>query len=322
MRERVNRIIYLKRCTHLSIIEQSLNHSHENGVMIKSESQKSLVSNSSFSSSCTSPSMIKRPRRASSQDIEGSFTTQEFDELTNRNVELETLVGSLKHMLDISRHREKKILLALDATGAKIKLDFNKDDLLDEGHNREVPFFQNMIDRGSWLIGLLIFQSCSSFILEYNEKLLRTHPAIIYFLTMLVGAGGNAGNQATVRAIREIALGRLPDSAKLKFVLREALMASALCLVVGAFGFVRVHFNGSVTPEETITVTLALMLIVFISVIVGALLPILFQAVGVDPANSSTSIQVVMDISGVLITCLMATLLLGTSLSAPATGTV
>jgi len=54
-------------------------------------------------------------------------------------------------------------------------------------------------DRAYWLVGLLAMQSCSGFILAQNELLLEKHPVIIYFLTMLVGAGGNAGNQASVR---------------------------------------------------------------------------------------------------------------------------
>jgi cation transporter-like permease len=282
--------------------------------MLKSDSQTSLVSSSSFSSSNSMSSAV-RYRRTSSNDMEGSFTAAEVDQLINRNAELEVLVTTLKQMLDVSRRREKKILLALDASGATVKLDFDPDNVLDGGHNKHVPFFRNMIDRAGWLIGLLIFQSCSSFILEYNENLLKTHPTIIYFLTMLVGAGGNAGNQATVRVIREIALGRLPDGTKLKFVLKEVLMAFCLCTVVGLFGFVRVYFlNSAVSSAEATTVTLALMLIVCISVIVGVLLPILFQYMGIDPANSGTTIQVIMDISGVLITCFVASFLLDTQL--------
>ena len=42
-------------------------------------------------------------------------------------------------------------------------------------------------------------QSFSGIILSRNEALLADHPVIVYFLTMLVGAGGNAGNQASVR---------------------------------------------------------------------------------------------------------------------------
>ena len=44
-------------------------------------------------------------------------------------------------------------------------------------------------------------QSLSGFILAKNEALLENHPVIIFFLTMLVGAGGNAGNQASVRGM-------------------------------------------------------------------------------------------------------------------------
>jgi Mg/Co/Ni transporter MgtE len=44
-------------------------------------------------------------------------------------------------------------------------------------------------------------QSFSGIILSRNEALLVDHPVIVYFLTMLVGAGGNAGNQASVRGM-------------------------------------------------------------------------------------------------------------------------
>jgi hypothetical protein len=62
-----------------------------------------------------------------------------------------------------------------------------------------ISFGEALRDRAYWLVGLLVMQSCSGFILAHNELLLEKHPVIIYFLTMLVGAGGNAGNQASVR---------------------------------------------------------------------------------------------------------------------------
>jgi hypothetical protein len=63
----------------------------------------------------------------------------------------------------------------------------------------EEDFAKNVWDRAGWLVGLLVLQSMSSFILARNEVLLQEHTIIIRFLTMLVGAGGNAGNQASVR---------------------------------------------------------------------------------------------------------------------------
>jgi hypothetical protein len=63
----------------------------------------------------------------------------------------------------------------------------------------DISFKAALKDRAYWLVGLLTLQSLSGFILARNELLLQTHPVIVYFLTMLVGAGGNAGNQAAVR---------------------------------------------------------------------------------------------------------------------------
>jgi Mg/Co/Ni transporter MgtE len=59
--------------------------------------------------------------------------------------------------------------------------------------------------RGQWLMGLLVLQSTSSFVLEANEGLIRDHLVITLFLTMLVGAGGNAGNQSAIQVIRGLA---------------------------------------------------------------------------------------------------------------------
>ena len=56
-----------------------------------------------------------------------------------------------------------------------------------------ISFGEALRDRAYWLVGLLLMQSFSGIILSRNEALLADHPAIIFFLTMLVGAGGNAG---------------------------------------------------------------------------------------------------------------------------------
>lgn len=67
------------------------------------------------------------------------------------------------------------------------------------------PFWASLQDRAGWLVGLLVLQSLSSFIISRNESLLQEHIVIVQFLTMLVGAGGNAGNQASVRGMWYIA---------------------------------------------------------------------------------------------------------------------
>jgi Mg/Co/Ni transporter MgtE len=117
---------------------------------------------------------------------------------------------------------------------------------------------------------------------------------------MLVGAGGNAGNQASVRVIRGLALGTLNEKTQWQFLGRELKMAGALSTILSLAGFVRaIAFR---TPLlETLAIVSALALIVFSSVCLGAVLPLLLKKIGVDPAHSSTSIQVVMDILGVIL---------------------
>lgn len=147
--------------------------------------------------------------------------------------------------------------------------------------------------------------------------------AVIYFLTMLVGAGGNAGNQASVRVIRGLALGTLNEQTQMQFLTREFKMATCLSAILSVAGFVRAIAFRTPLPE-TIAVTTALTIIVFTSVCLGAVLPLLLKAVGVDPAHSSTSIQVVMDILGVVLAVAVSSLLLdspvGTMLISRLTG--
>jgi cation transporter-like permease len=171
-------------------------------------------------------------------------------------------------------------------------------------------FLHSVYERGSWLIGLLVFQSFSSFILVAYEKLLADHPDIIFFLTMLVGAGGNAGNQAAVRVIRGIAVGTINSRTRNKFIKSEVGMAIALSATLGLVGFARAILSFRTSMQETLAITSSLVMIVFISVVAGVLLPFLLQYLRFDPAHSSTSIQVIMDILGVLITCAVSTAIL------------
>ena len=156
-------------------------------------------------------------------------------------------------------------------------------------------------DRAAWLVMLLLLQSFSGIILGGNADLLSDHPAIVYFLTMLVGAGGNAGNQAAVQMIREMALGQVDHTTQWKYVSKEAKNGLFLSFILALFGCMRAWFFQTPLPE-TVAVTVTLAVIVFVSIVFGVTLPLLLKKCGVDPVHSSTTIQVVMDILGVLLT--------------------
>ena len=121
-------------------------------------------------------------------------------------------------------------------------------------------FLLGAASRGSWLVGLLAAQSLSSLVLEANEVVIQKHPVIVFFLTMLVGAGGNAGNQAAVRVIRGLAVGAVvPGENGASFVLREARMALVLAAALSVVGYCRViAFTANTSSTEALAVAASL----------------------------------------------------------------
>lgn len=66
------------------------------------------------------------------------------------------------------------------------------DDSTSPSHDDSHPlhsFWSSVQERAGWLVGLLVLQSMSTFIISRNEQLLQKHLVIVRFLTMLVGAG-------------------------------------------------------------------------------------------------------------------------------------
>lgn len=97
------------------------------------------------------------------------------------------------------------------------------------------------------------------------------------------------------------------------FLKREFTAGVCLSIILGVSGFIRaaVFF----TPAaETVAITASLFMIVLMSVILGATLPLGMKLVGIDPAHSSTTIQVLMDILGVTITVVVSTLIMNSPL--------
>jgi len=79
--------------------------------------------------------------------------------------------------------------------------------------------------RSSWLIGLLLLQSVSSFIIAGFQDVVDKFFIISMFLTMLIGTGGNAGNQSSALVIRGLATGEMSRKNGLRVLLREFRVA-------------------------------------------------------------------------------------------------
>jgi len=180
----------------------------------------------------------------------------------------------------------------------------NSEDLKDHS---PPAFLVCLADRTGWLTGLLVLQSVSSFIIARHQDYL-SHGVIVQFLTMLVGAGGNAGNQTAVQAIRALAVGQLHDLRS--YWTKECLLGLATALVLGVVGYIRAAAFG-VSFAECVAISTSLICIVFTSTVLGSALPSFLRYIELDPAHASTTIQVIMDIVGVSITMQVCHLVLG-----------
>ena len=165
--------------------------------------------------------------------------------------------------------------------------------------------------RGRWLLGLLVLQSSSSFVLDKYTHLIQKHLVVTLFLTMLVGAGGNAGNQSAIKVIRGMATGKMKANKTSFFdaMYQQAQVAALLGGFLGGGGFVRV-FLTTRDVTDSLAISLSLFSIVVTSVLAGTALPFALAKAGIDPANAGTTIQVIMDVTGVLITCVICSLVL------------
>jgi len=158
--------------------------------------------------------------------------------------------------------------------------------------------------RAGCLVGLLLIQSLSSLIMTGFDQLFEANPVLVFFLTMIVGTGGNVGGQTVVMAVRKLALGEDVGIAY------EALVGLKLCAVLVPVAFIRCWAQ-QVSVAGSMTVAISVLAVVVIGAFLGAGLPKVLFMLSIDPAHATPMIQVVMDILGVCIICFTGLFLLG-----------
>jgi len=105
------------------------------------------------------------------QSEDGGSLLQKLSDVQHHNTILESSISALRVQIEYLKSREKKLLNALQVAqdGSVVSL-IEEDD--DKAVNQNCPmephvsFIRSLYDRGCWLIGLLIFQSFSSFIVR------------------------------------------------------------------------------------------------------------------------------------------------------------
>lgn len=172
-------------------------------------------------------------------------------------------------------------------------------------------FSKLFMQRSVWLGGLLVLQSLSGYILSQYQTLIQSHIFLSFFYTMLIGTGGNAGNQSATLVIRGLATGEISRKNAVRVLIREFWMSIVIAFILFAITFARIYF---VCPNitSTIAIGISLFLIINMSMILGTFIPFMLERLNVDPAHSAAPfLATLMDILGILIYCAVCSRILG-----------
>jgi magnesium transporter len=153
--------------------------------------------------------------------------------------------------------------------------------------------------RVRWLVIMIIAGSISVNILAGFESVLEAVTALAFYITVLVGTGGNTGNQAATMIIRALATHDVGTGDWWKILRKELGVGLLLSLTLAALISIKVLIDGN--HQLLLVVGISLGMVVLLANIVAAMLPLILRRLRLDPALiSNPLITTSIDVIGVL----------------------
>jgi len=162
-----------------------------------------------------------------------------------------------------------------------------------------------------WLITNLFGGVATGYLMWLFKMTIKDVIALISFIPVITGMGGNVGGQSATIIVRGFATGRIDFSTLKKVFLKEIRVGIIMGLVCGlTVGLVAYGWHGN--PYLGMVVGTAMIIAITVAAIMGVLAPTFFKKIGVDPAIAATPfVQTANDITGILIYFALATAFLG-----------
>lgn len=172
---------------------------------------------------------------------------------------------------------------------------------LDDGY-LDTPLLTLAWKRGIWLVILLGASSATAHVLNYFQPGDATAASawMVLFLPLVLASGGNAGSQSATLVVRAISQNETEGQVR-RIAWREVRIGIMLGLTLASIAFVMAWLLLTRTEYAT-TVSTTVFLVVAFGTFFGAMLPLMLNRVGVDPALMSNPLIASMsDMLGVVI---------------------
>ncbi len=152
-----------------------------------------------------------------------------------------------------------------------------------------------------WLLILVLANGLTTKVIAMNDEILSQVVLLAAFIPLLIGTGGNVGAQSSTVVIRGLSTQRIKSLGSLKAIVKES-MAGALLGILMLFVVIPFAWWQGEGPIIALAVGISLISITTLAATAGAVLPIVFDRMGLDPAlMSSPFITTATDVAGVYI---------------------
>jgi magnesium transporter len=152
-----------------------------------------------------------------------------------------------------------------------------------------------------WLLTNLFGGVITGYLMWTFRVTLAEVIALISFVPVITGMGGNVGGQSATIVVRGFATGRIDSSTMRRVFFKELRVGAIMGAVCGTtVGLVAIAWHGNAVLG--LVVGLAMVTAMTVAATSGVLAPAFFRKVGIDPAiASSPFVQTANDITGILI---------------------
>jgi magnesium transporter len=195
----------------------------------------------------------------------------------------------------VLREAESKDVLALGAVSGSVESYLS------------LNVFQLYKRRMPWLMALFVAETLTGAVMRHYTGMAGDARgvgilALVPFIPLIIGAGGNSGSQVTTTITRALALGEVGLRDWANVLGKEFATALMIGLTLGFVGFLRAQFGWQTPLQLSMVVALALPTVVVWAGLVGSLLPIAAKRAGFDPAvMSAPFITTFVDATGLVI---------------------
>ncbi len=178
------------------------------------------------------------------------------------------------------------------------------------GHYLATSIATLVRSRVVWLLVLAVGASLTVQVLEVFEATLSQMIVLSVFVPLLIGTGGNTGNQAATTVTRALALGEVQGRDWFRVVRREAGVGALLGVTLGGLGFIITGLIYGLGIGSVIGLTL--FAVCTLAATVGGTMPLIAKAVHADPAVfSNPFISTFIDATGLFVYFGIAKIILG-----------